>query len=93
MIEYVGRSNLELYFNDAWRLLRKGGLFLNSGIAASTRWKRVGRSFIDNYVFPDGDLVPLHVTLCEAEKSGFEVRDVDCLREYYSLTWTSGFKG
>ncbi|HEY5331313.1 MAG TPA: cyclopropane-fatty-acyl-phospholipid synthase family protein [Acidobacteriaceae bacterium] len=86
MIEHVGRSNLELYFNDVWRLLRDGGLFLNSGITASATWRRRGDSFIDNYVFPDGDLVPLHETLREAEMGGFEVRDVDCLREHYAFT-------
>ena len=86
MIEHVGRSNLGLYFAQVWRLLRAGGLFLNSGIAASATWQRQGDSFMDRYVFPDGDLVPLHVTIQEAEIGGFEVRDVDCLREQYALT-------
>jgi cyclopropane-fatty-acyl-phospholipid synthase len=37
-------------------------------------------------VFPDGELTPISVTLHAAEKSGFEVRDVENLREHYALT-------
>ncbi len=43
-------------------------------------------SFIDKYVFPDGELVTLSQVLKSAELAGFEVRDVECLREHYELT-------
>jgi cyclopropane fatty-acyl-phospholipid synthase-like methyltransferase len=42
--------------------------------------------FIDKYVFPDGELVPLNVTVGAAESAKFEVRDVESLREHYALT-------
>ena len=42
--------------------------------------------FSDAYVFPDGELVPINVTLHAAEENGFEVRDVESLREHYALT-------
>jgi cyclopropane-fatty-acyl-phospholipid synthase len=86
MFEHVGEARLQEYFTVAWRLLRPGGAFLNSGIAASSAWHRHRPSFIDHYVFPDGELVPLSTSLGAAEGSGFEVRDVESLREHYALT-------
>lgn len=92
MFEHVGERMLPTYFRRAHQLLRPGGLFLNHGIAQSELHPRNGESFIDHYVFPDGDLVPIHVTLRTAELSGFEVRDVESLREHYAMTlerWTT----
>ena len=86
MFEHVGERNLAEYFSQLWRLLRPGGAFLNSGIAAAATYKRQGPSFIDRYVFPDGDLVPINSTLEAAERCGFEIRDVESLREHYALT-------
>lgn len=86
MFEHVGDARLPEYFTRAWHLLKPGGAFLNSGIATSSANRRHGPSFIDNYVFPDGELVALHVSLGAAERSGFEVRDVETLREHYALT-------
>ncbi|MCK8603711.1 SAM-dependent methyltransferase [Desulfoferrobacter suflitae] len=87
MFEHVGEGQLFEYFNRAWRLLKPGGVFLNHGIGRSaTERKRIGPSFIDTYVFPDSDLLPINSTLRVAELSGFEVRDVENLREHYALT-------
>jgi cyclopropane-fatty-acyl-phospholipid synthase len=92
MFEHVGESQLPLYFQRAWRLLRPGGVFLNHGIANRAIDPRPkGPTFISRYVFPDGDLVPINMTLRYAEEAGFEVRDVESLREHYTLTlrhWT-----
>lgn len=50
-------------------------------------WRRAQRSsFIDKYVFPDGELCTLAEATAAAEKAGFEVRDVENLREHYELT-------
>jgi cyclopropane-fatty-acyl-phospholipid synthase len=86
MFEHVGESRLPAYFRQAWKMLRPGGVFLNHGIAASANFKRNGESFIDRYVFPDGDLVPLATTIRAAESCGLEVRDVESLREHYART-------
>jgi cyclopropane-fatty-acyl-phospholipid synthase len=87
MFEHVGESRLAEYFGRAFRLLRPGGLFLNHGIACNPALPPVpGPSFADHYVFPDGELVPLNVALRAAEASGFEIRDVESLREHYVLT-------
>lgn len=87
MIEHVpGEAQLD-YFQRAWRLLRPGGHFLNQGITTSaTEEIRPGDSFIDAYVFPDARLVPIARTLTEAEAAGFELRDVESLREHYART-------
>ena len=86
MFEHVGEALLPEYFHRAWSLLRPGGVFLNHGISNSATYHRRGPSFTDRYVFPDGDLVPLNTSLRAAELSGFEVRDVESLREHYALT-------
>jgi cyclopropane-fatty-acyl-phospholipid synthase len=87
MFEHVGESQLPLYFQRAWRLLRPGGIFLNHGIAnRPIDPNPKGPSFKNRYVFPDGELVPINVTLRHAEEVGFEVRDVENLREHYVLT-------
>ena len=87
MFEHVGESRLSEYFLRAWRLLRSPGVFLNHGIAASVSYlKKTGPSFVDKYVFPDGELVSIGTSLQAAEAIGFEVRDVESLREHYALT-------
>ena len=87
MFEHVGEAKLGVYFEQAWQLLRPGGVFLNHGIAytALQKWRK-GPTFTNRYVFPDGELVPINVTLHYAEKAGFEVRDVESLREHYAMT-------
>jgi len=87
MFEHVGESRLQEYFRGASRLLRPGGVFLNHGIACNPGFPPIpGPSFSDHYIFPDGELLPLGTTLRVAEASGFEVRDVESLREHYVLT-------
>jgi cyclopropane-fatty-acyl-phospholipid synthase len=43
-------------------------------------------SFIEAYVFPDGELASLGTTVNLLEGAGFEVRDVESLREHYART-------
>jgi cyclopropane-fatty-acyl-phospholipid synthase len=87
MFEHVGKNLLPEYFRQVWQLLRPGGAFLNSGIASSlSDPRRNASSFVGRYVFPDGELVPLNQSLEVAEATGFEVRDIENLREHYALT-------
>jgi cyclopropane-fatty-acyl-phospholipid synthase len=87
MFEHVGEGLLPAYFTQAMKLLAPGGVFLNHGIARRATDKPYhGPNFNDTYVFPDGELTPINVTLRAAENSGFEVRDVESLREHYALT-------
>jgi cyclopropane-fatty-acyl-phospholipid synthase len=96
MVEHVGRKRLPEYFASAWRALKPGGLFLNHGITSAARdpgaFNPLDRyvfqrgAFIRKYVFPDGELMPVAENLAPAERVGFEVRDVESLREHYALT-------
>jgi cyclopropane-fatty-acyl-phospholipid synthase len=87
MFEHVGAKLLPVYFTQAWNLLKPGGVFLNHGIATrATEPSPQANSFSDTYVFPDGELTPIHTTLGAAEEAGFEVRNVESLREHYALT-------
>ncbi len=87
MFEQIGGKMLPLYFQKAHSLLRPGGVFLNHGISLSG-WERKprGQAFSQRYVFPDGELKPIHATLKAAEQARLEVRDVESLREHYILT-------
>lgn len=90
MVEHVGESTLPEYFRCAFNLLKPGGVFLNHGIGrAGTRCKPAEKTFTDAYVFPDGELIPISTMLTYAEQAGFEVRDVENLREHYFLTLSS----
>jgi cyclopropane-fatty-acyl-phospholipid synthase len=93
MFEHVGAAMLPPYFHQAFQLLKSGGVFLNHGMARNSTFKPDPvPSFSDTYVFPDGELVGINVTLQAAENEGFEVRDVESLREHYILTlrhWVS----
>jgi cyclopropane-fatty-acyl-phospholipid synthase len=87
MVEHLGERMMPGFYRAAWRLLKPGGAFLNHHItrradAPPPRWAK----FVRKYVFPDGELRPVSVSLREAERAGFEVRDVESLREHYALT-------
>jgi cyclopropane-fatty-acyl-phospholipid synthase len=87
MVEHVGRKMLPEYFRQAFRLLRPGGLFLNHGIGLGPQPLPKGSgSFIQKYVFPDTDLIPIGDMLNYAEGAGWGVRDVESLREHYAQT-------
>jgi cyclopropane-fatty-acyl-phospholipid synthase len=87
MCEHVGEKKLPSYFQKAYRQLKPGGVFLNHGITESmSNAPKGGPSFIDKYVFPDGELIPISTSLRIAEETGFEVRDVEGLREHYAMT-------
>jgi cyclopropane-fatty-acyl-phospholipid synthase len=93
MMEHVGRARLPEYFASIHRLLRPGGLFLNHAIAdtgagvETLPWaSRRGGGFIARYIFPDGELLPVHEVVSAAERAGFEVRDLESLPEHYAET-------
>jgi cyclopropane-fatty-acyl-phospholipid synthase len=95
-IEHVARTLLPKHFKRVFALLRPGGVFLNHGMTLSaSRPLFSGPSFIDRYIFPDASFVSVSETLRAAENAGFEVRDVENLREHYALTlekWIERFQ-
>ncbi|GHC67370.1 SAM-dependent methyltransferase [Streptomyces cinnamoneus] len=89
MAEHVGSARYAEYARELHTLLRPGGRLLNHQIARrplkDEAHYRVD-PFIDRYVFPDGELAPVGRTVAQLEEAGFEVRDVESLREHYALT-------
>ncbi|AWI52608.1 cyclopropane-fatty-acyl-phospholipid synthase [Aquabacterium olei] len=88
MFEHVGLRNLPRYFTIAQRLLVPGGLMLNHGITQEEDvWNgTLSTSFINRYVFPDGQLDRLNRVMGHMEAQGFEVWDVEGLRPHYAMT-------
>ena len=86
MFEHVGEAAMDAYFRQALRLLKPGGAMLNHAIAGTGPDGLHGQSFADRWVFPDHEVLPIHVALRGAELAGFEVRDVENLRQHYALT-------
>jgi cyclopropane-fatty-acyl-phospholipid synthase len=88
MFEHVGRARFAEYFRAAYERLRPGGLFLNHAIADQSGRRHGGRAggFLGRFIFPDGELVAVPDSLRVAERVGFEVRDVENLREHYTKT-------
>ncbi|WP_457681523.1 class I SAM-dependent methyltransferase [Thermovibrio sp.] len=87
MFEHVGLKRALTYFKQAYTLLKEGGIFLNHAISCNYHeYGKPPSKFIRKYVFPDGELLPIYLTVKKAEEAGFEVRDVECLREHYTLT-------
>ncbi|MGE0827351.1 MAG: class I SAM-dependent methyltransferase [Candidatus Binatia bacterium] len=87
IVEHIGEAQLSNFFERACRLLRPRGVFLNHGIGCSpAHSQQTGPSFVAQYLFPDAEIVPLSTLLRAAELAGFEVRDVENLREHYALT-------
>jgi cyclopropane-fatty-acyl-phospholipid synthase len=84
--EHVGREHLAAYAASVHAMLRPGGLFLNHGIARAASEPPSGDTFISRYVFPDGELHPVTAVMDAMAETGFEVRDVESLREHYPLT-------
>ncbi|MFE9774991.1 class I SAM-dependent methyltransferase [Streptomyces sp. NPDC005931] len=89
MAEHVGAERYLEYASTLHRLLGPGGRLLNHQIARRPRRDESAYrvdTFIDAYVFPDGELAPLGSTVSLLERAGFEVRDVESIREHYALT-------
>ena len=110
MFEHVGGARLPEYFAHVHALLKPGGLFLNHGIGGHVSPGRSARlaarrlleerlvgsaEFRRRYIFPTGELVSVSEANLAAERAGFEVRDVENLREHYARTlrcWTRGLE-
>jgi len=93
MCEHVGKAKLPEYFSHVKSLLKPGGVLLNHGISGPISAGKENRpTFINTYVFPDGELVAISELLHSAEEVGFELRDTESLREHYYLTLRSWLK-
>lgn len=86
MFEHVGIRNAAAYFGTIRDALVPQGRFLNHAISSVGGSKLGPRSFMHRYVFPDGELIDVGDVVLAMEAAGFEVRDVESLREHYGRT-------
>jgi cyclopropane-fatty-acyl-phospholipid synthase len=85
--EHIGNANLPAFFDKVYSCLRPGGVYLHHCITLRPntpypRWTPFARK----YVFPNGELQTILRVLESATAAGFEIRDVESLREHYTLT-------
>jgi cyclopropane-fatty-acyl-phospholipid synthase len=86
MFEHVGKKNADRYFQLLRAALRPGGRLLNHAISVPGGFALGRRSFAHRYVFPDGELADVGDVVLAMARAGFEVRDVESLREHYATT-------
>jgi len=86
MFEHVGRRKMAEYFSILRDRLHPRGRLLNHAISSVGGSRLPRRSFTGRYVFPDGELLDVGEVALAMEGAGFEVRDVESLREHYPRT-------
>lgn len=86
MSEHVGHAKILEYFGHLRSVLRPQGRLLNHAITAPGGSVLGRNSFVGRYVFPDGELIDVGNVVLAMEANGFEVRDVESLREHYART-------
>jgi cyclopropane-fatty-acyl-phospholipid synthase len=87
LTEHIGVHNYPSYFASIKSKLRVGGRVLNHSITRpDNRSHARAGSFIDRYVFPDGELTGSGRIITEMQDAGLEVRHEENLREHYALT-------
>ncbi len=90
MFEHVGVRKLPDYFRTIHRLLKPGGIAMNHGITAATFDDEgiagIGADFIEQQVFPDGELTHLSKVIEVMSRQGLECLDVESLRPHYART-------
>src|SRR4051794_23182403 len=96
MFEHVGLERLHEYFRTLHSLLRPQGRLLNHAIGRPAQpgdgrkvplpLRRRRRTFINRFVFPDGELHEVGTIVSAMQQDGFEVRHLESLREHYALT-------
>src|SRR5579875_3483980 len=95
MFEHVGSERMGSYFSTLFGLLGPRGRLLNHAISKPGGSKMRGARFIARYIFPDGELIDVAEVVKAMERAGFEVRDVESLREHYVETlrsWVSNLE-
>ena len=88
LTEHIGRDNHPAYFSFLYGKVRPEGRLLNHCITRpNSLWpSHYKRSFINRYVFPDGELTPPGLIISEMNDAGWEIRHEENLREHYALT-------
>ena len=96
MGEHVGEHNYPVYVETLFSHLTPTGRLLLQQMSRRADSAPGGGAFIESYIAPDMHMRPLSETLGFIERAGFEVRDVQALREHYVRTvddWLDTFEG
>jgi cyclopropane-fatty-acyl-phospholipid synthase len=87
LTEHIGKAQLPAYFSFLLGKLKPGGRLLNHCITRPDNSDPAhAGSFIDRYVFPDGELEGPGHLVSEMNAAGFEIRHEENLREHYART-------
>jgi len=88
LTEHIGRENYPSYFSFLYDKLKPEGRMLNHTITRPDEQlpTHYRKSFINRYVFPDGELSAPGVIMNAFNNAGFEIRHEENLREHYALT-------
>jgi cyclopropane-fatty-acyl-phospholipid synthase len=85
MGEHVGEENYRAYTSTLFRLVKPEGRLvlqqMSRGAVAPG-----GGAFIETYIAPDMTMRPVGSTLNHLASAGFEIRDVQAMREHYVRT-------
>jgi cyclopropane-fatty-acyl-phospholipid synthase len=96
MIDHVGIANRPTFFNTIQRLLKTDGLYLhqeNTKFAKrskSSRKKQAAIQAYSKYVYPGTEYDTIGAALTNLERFGFEVHDVESLREHDARSYRMG---
>ena len=90
MFEHVGHAQMVRYFQTVRNLLRPGGLLMNHGITSGgVDNAQLGAGmgdFIEQYIFPGGELLHISTVLHDMALGGLEMVDTENLRPHYAKT-------
>ena len=95
MGEHVGEDHYPTYVGIMYRSLKPGGRLLLQQMSRHADAAPGGGPFIEAYIAPDMHMRPLWQTLRHLQGCGFEVRDVEAMREHYVRTvehWIETFE-
>jgi cyclopropane-fatty-acyl-phospholipid synthase len=95
MGEHVGEGNYPTYVATMLGALKSGGHLLLQQMSRREGTAPGGGPFIESYIAPDMHMRPLWQTVRHLENAGFEVRDVEAMREHYVTTvrhWLETFE-
>ena len=95
MGEHVGEERYPAYASILYGALRPTGRLLLQQMSRRGDAAPGGGAFIESYIAPDMHMRPVSQTIGHLERAGFEVRDVEAMREHYVRTvqaWVDTFE-
>ena len=95
MGEHVGEGNYPEYVGIMYDALKPTGRLLLQQMSRGENTAPGGGAFIESYIAPDMHMRPIWQTTRHLVNGGFEVRDIEAMREHYVTTvqhWLDTFE-